>query len=546
MKRSGHPLFEWLQQRNPFYIASAVLVLLGSYMAAGADRFLDPKSSLILAGVFELYQGLVLAAAVFLLRKKGPRWDALCLLGVAIVFLFDANIFHLTFAAVDPWQGLLLGLGAFLLAVIKVWAVSRFSGLDGKSLRPFGLPWGILGTGALFLLLVYIGPSLAQLASSPATPLGAAFLLFAFPACFLPFALSRRARVPDGVAGWAAKACLLIAPLVAFIHFGAWAWIFFGVDRFGFWAVPVVLALLVLSAGPLVYLMVVLLIGRGWDDFPAHWAWGLPLFNIATAFLLTSVLPFPQGIISPFHLTPASAVGLGIAAYFLVGRSRFGMRGLTPAMGLLAVALFAGHPEILAFNVEFPGPALALVCMLVLTVLVFEWRNRVVSVLCAAAGGAGLGYVLHRAGFGFWGFSPLFAALHAAVLLLLFQEFFLRQLRPLRGWALFALLLAAVLQTVSGAGDLQSAYLLLLAIGAGFGGYFTRDSLVLAAGAMALTAQAGWHGRDCLPRSTQDFGVLFLGTGFVVLAVGFMTSFFWLRKREALSSSGGPKDGENV
>jgi hypothetical protein len=83
-------LHRWFVQYNPLYFFSALCVLAGvllisrSLPEAGLDR-----GRLLLAGVVQLYEFLLIGAAALLFRAAGQRRPAVMLAIVAIPFLFD-------------------------------------------------------------------------------------------------------------------------------------------------------------------------------------------------------------------------------------------------------------------------------------------------------------------------------------------------------------------------------------------------------------------------------------------------------------------------
>lgn len=159
------PIFHrWFVQYNPFYFASALLVLAGVFLVTrDPDRW--EEGHLALAAVIQLYEHALIAGAGLLFALTGQRRPAVILGAVAIAFLFDpsfrtealASIGAHTLPAAIAWV-LLLGLKLALL---------------GRALR-VRLP---IAHSALWVLagaVVALGPQLIGLGMRPAAVLTAA------------------------------------------------------------------------------------------------------------------------------------------------------------------------------------------------------------------------------------------------------------------------------------------------------------------------------------------------------------------------------------
>ena len=83
-------LARWFVQYNPFYFASALCVLVGIYLVSTEMQALRWRSErLLLVGVMEAYQVLVLTGAALLLRVAKQQRPAVILALLEIPFLFD-------------------------------------------------------------------------------------------------------------------------------------------------------------------------------------------------------------------------------------------------------------------------------------------------------------------------------------------------------------------------------------------------------------------------------------------------------------------------
>lgn len=162
------PIFHrWFVQYNPFYFASALLVLAGVYLVArDPDRW--EEGHLALAAVIQLYELALIAGAGLLFALPGQRRPGVILGIAAIAFLFDpsfrteglASIGAHTLPASVAWV-LLLGLKLVLL---------------GGALR-VRLPLAHCALWILAGAVVALGPQLLGLGVRPAAVLtGACWL----------------------------------------------------------------------------------------------------------------------------------------------------------------------------------------------------------------------------------------------------------------------------------------------------------------------------------------------------------------------------------
>ena len=76
--------WEWIVEYNPFYLLSAVSMLLGCLLLANTTTWQPvPLSTLLpLLGTLQIYELACLGIGVLLYRKLGPRRDAVQLLGL--------------------------------------------------------------------------------------------------------------------------------------------------------------------------------------------------------------------------------------------------------------------------------------------------------------------------------------------------------------------------------------------------------------------------------------------------------------------------------
>ena len=94
-------LHRWFVRYNPLYFFSALCVLAGVFLVSTSPEADSDGMRLLLAGVTQIYELLLLGAAAFLFRLAGLRRPAVILAIVSLPFLFDwtlqleaASTFH--------------------------------------------------------------------------------------------------------------------------------------------------------------------------------------------------------------------------------------------------------------------------------------------------------------------------------------------------------------------------------------------------------------------------------------------------------------------
>jgi hypothetical protein len=163
--RSGGEIFHrWFVQYNPFYFASALLVLGGVFLVTrDPDRWED--GHLALATVIQLYELALIAGAGLLFTLPGQRRPAVILGIVAMGFLFDPSFRAEALASIGA-QTLPAALGWVLLLGLKL-------ALLGRALR-VRLPVSHCALWILAGAFVGLGPQLIALGIRPGLVLTAA------------------------------------------------------------------------------------------------------------------------------------------------------------------------------------------------------------------------------------------------------------------------------------------------------------------------------------------------------------------------------------
>jgi hypothetical protein len=145
-------LFAFLAHHNPFYLLSALCMIAGCYALNGA---LDVRAGqlgriLILLGTINLYEVLLIALGLFLIRSRGIVRDGRTLLLLQAVFLVDLTFLSAETANADVRRGPWICLMLLALALVKVAVVLRV--LNRR------LPVKLFGIVAAQLAALYVIP----------------------------------------------------------------------------------------------------------------------------------------------------------------------------------------------------------------------------------------------------------------------------------------------------------------------------------------------------------------------------------------------------
>jgi hypothetical protein len=120
-------LFRLVLEHNPFYLLSALSMLVGCYTLADALALRPGQTGklLLLLATLNVYEFLLIVLALFLVRRLGLMRDGLMLLLLGVPFLVDATFLNGEFFAADLRTGALVSAAALLLGVVKVAVVVR-------------------------------------------------------------------------------------------------------------------------------------------------------------------------------------------------------------------------------------------------------------------------------------------------------------------------------------------------------------------------------------------------------------------------------------
>jgi hypothetical protein len=117
----------WLAEHNPFYLLSAACMLAGCLALTNSLSWVSitPGRLLTLIATLNLYEGLVLAIALFLITRRGLRRDGRMLHLLQAFFLADFTFLNAEIATADVRTGIAVNAILLVLAAIKLGVVLR-------------------------------------------------------------------------------------------------------------------------------------------------------------------------------------------------------------------------------------------------------------------------------------------------------------------------------------------------------------------------------------------------------------------------------------
>ncbi|MFH1490914.1 MAG: hypothetical protein ABII06_18575 [Pseudomonadota bacterium] len=123
-ERFHKKLHYWFVQYNPLYFFSAFCVLFGVYLISqGLEEMGWENGQLMLTGVMQFYEVLIIAGAAVLFRYAGQVRPAVILTLIEIFFLFDCT-FRTEIVATLEGLGLLTSGGWVVMAALKIAALA--------------------------------------------------------------------------------------------------------------------------------------------------------------------------------------------------------------------------------------------------------------------------------------------------------------------------------------------------------------------------------------------------------------------------------------
>ncbi len=312
---SDRPAEQWgnITASSSFFLLSAVLMLLGCFaismqLGMSADS-LTPK--VILVGVLNIYELLLIALAAALITRRGQFRDGLFLLGIETVFLVDATYLNAEIFATDlAWGASLNGL-LYALAIAKFAVIVRVLGIGRH--RAFVGFWLV----QMIVLFAMFGAVRDQ-ASPDLLRFYTLWWIVGIFACATIAVAARLLRSPDAPAGIARPLMLILlaAPSLSMLgHLAAAHWIY----RVEFYPALVAPLAVGLAAGlivlepraPLGRLLLLQI--------------GLPALAVLLslkppAALVVEPVDWTWLTVSPMRLTIVAAAGVYGLAWWLSGR----------------------------------------------------------------------------------------------------------------------------------------------------------------------------------------------------------------------------------
>lgn len=152
------PWHWWIVEYNPFYLLSAVSMLLGVLALSNTTTW-DPvplSRLLPLLGTLQLYELASLGVGVFLYRRIGTRRDTLQLLGLVLLFAVDVSFLMSEIATDDAFVGSLVAGALLLMALAKFGVVAWLA-------KPLLTPAVVVAATAGLVLLHIVPPLLTLL-----------------------------------------------------------------------------------------------------------------------------------------------------------------------------------------------------------------------------------------------------------------------------------------------------------------------------------------------------------------------------------------------
>ncbi len=309
-------------KKNPFYGMSAAAMLLGCYLLNHALE-LEPGrlgKLLVLIGVLQVYEGLLVALGVFLVATRRAPRDGINVLLLGTLFLLDATLLATECVTADLGIGAAIAVSLMGLAVAKLALVRRW--------LPGTLPARVATLLGVHAVVVLGLPALVvQLAEhrllAPVSLYGLWWITLALPLAHRQIAdATRRSRAGRGEAAPAAWTWVPAASVL--LHLWALGWIH-QVAFYPAFLTPLLLGLAVASQRTQVRRQVV-----------------LPALAVLLSLGQAEALAFPLLGTSGPWVSPLRLAALGAAAAWAILAWRYGYRWLVALAAGAGVAGLAG------------------------------------------------------------------------------------------------------------------------------------------------------------------------------------------------------------
>jgi hypothetical protein len=331
--------------RNPFYLLSALSMLLGCF-ALSRHLTLVPGQWIplvILMGVLQIYEFLLLGLASYLHRRGPARADAASLFLLGLAFLVDVTYLNAELAAAHPWVAPWVALALLVLAAVKLLLLRDALGLTSRralavAIAELGLLLYLPGAISAFY---YLDSKVYPMRWGPEVLPHILYGFWWLVGC-IPIAFFWTERNPETALSPAARGIARAALMLPFasllVHFLS-LHLLYRLPFQAYYATPLLL-------GASTYASFTL--GQRLAPFRAHFRWAAPafaiLFSTSGPDLLSLTWHDFDVVISPLRV---ALVGLALVWYLhgaLAGERAFGWA----AAGALLMALSGHAPSSMA------------------------------------------------------------------------------------------------------------------------------------------------------------------------------------------------------
>ena len=212
---------------NPFFLLSALCMLGGSLALTNSMSWSPVRLQriLLLTATINVYELLLVALGLFLIRRRNARRDGAILLIVEAFFLVDVAFLNAELFAIDRWVGLIANVILLTLAIAKLATIFRLVGLR--------LSDPMLGIVLVEIVALFALPGVLKFyatASGGTLPPAAMFavwwLLFLLGVGAMLILEHARRTADHSVAPWFAPLITILAGVSLAAHAGTSQWIY--------------------------------------------------------------------------------------------------------------------------------------------------------------------------------------------------------------------------------------------------------------------------------------------------------------------------------
>ncbi|MFH1231058.1 MAG: DUF4190 domain-containing protein [Planctomycetota bacterium] len=116
---------------NPFYLLSALLMIIGCYLVLSPFQQISRSITdiLIYLGIVNFYEAILIITAIYLMVHKKIIRDGVILLLIECFFLADVTLMSPVYQFYGVWDGIALSLTVTILAILKIYFIVRYLNL---------------------------------------------------------------------------------------------------------------------------------------------------------------------------------------------------------------------------------------------------------------------------------------------------------------------------------------------------------------------------------------------------------------------------------